>query len=70
MIHEYIIKVDESKPDIMGGVPLTEPAKELIRCRDCKHSKSYQNGTMFGCEFGNGLREPDWFCADGEKKDA
>ena len=40
----------------------------IVRCKDCKHSKSYQNGTMFGCEFGNGLRDADWFCADGERK--
>lgn len=41
--------------------------RELVRCRDCEHSKSYSNGKMFGCEFGNGLREPDWFCADGKR---
>ena len=43
-------------------------APELVRCKDCEHSKSYSNGEMFGCEFGNGLHEPDWFCADGKRR--
>ena len=41
----------------------------VVRCKDCKRSKSYSNGEMFGCEFGNGLREPDWFCADGVREE-
>ena len=44
--------------------------RELVRCKVCKHSKSYSNGKMFGCEFGNGLREPDWFCADGVREES
>lgn len=43
--------------------------RPLVRCKDCEHSKSYSNGKMFGCEFGNGLREPDWFCADGVREE-
>ena len=45
-----------------------EDRQPVVRCKDCEHSKSYSNGKMFGCEFGNGLREPDWFCADGERR--
>lgn len=39
MIHEYIIKVDDTKTDIMGGTPLEEPPKELVRCKDCVYWK-------------------------------
>lgn len=35
MTHEYIIKVDDEKRDIMGGMPLEEQPKELVRCKDC-----------------------------------
>jgi len=34
---EYIIKVDDSKPYIMGGRPLLDKPQELIRCADCIH---------------------------------
>ena len=57
---EYIIKVDESKKDIMGGMPLVEQAKELIRCCDCLH-KNY-------CSIHDAKYLDDWFCADGERK--
>ena len=32
---EYIIKVDEEKKDIMGGMPLMDKPQELVRCKDC-----------------------------------
>lgn len=58
MIHEYIIKVDDTKADIMGGIPLEEPPKELVRCPECVYKKnciSTENGV-----------EPDGFCKWGE----
>ena len=67
---EYIIKVDVSKPDIMGGMPLMEPAKELIRCKDCIHYRYYglTDDTVSKCTIGY-CENPDkeWFCADGER---
>ena len=60
MIREYIIKVDESKPDITGGVPLTEPAKELVRCKDCKHRPPEPNWETY--ESGFDLKFPDNEC--------
>lgn len=33
-------------------------AKEIVRCRDCRHSRACQHSA-----------DPDWFCADGERKD-
>ena len=62
---EYIITVDESKPDIMGSVPLIEPPKELIRCKDCrKHGDIACPLWTDAVEFET---DDDWFCADGEK---
>lgn len=57
---EYIIKVDESKQ--IGSVPLMEPPKELIRCRDCKRHQENN------CEVLIGVYNPYWFCADGERR--
>lgn len=80
MIKEYIIKIDEdqSKKDIHGGYPLIETPLELIRCKDCKHLEHLswmdeKNGKK--CYVCNkhtftGMREEEWFCADGERMDA
>lgn len=70
MIREYIIKVDDTKADIMGGIPLEEPPKELVRCKDCRFGEEW--GRLVGCGSMKGFgitHKPDWFCADGERKD-
>lgn len=48
--------------------------QELIRCKDCKHGQyeEWDNGecvdkTVY-CD-GYGIHKPDWFCADGERKE-
>lgn len=64
MIHEYIIKVDDEKRDIMGGMPLEEQPKELVRCKDCKHRGTWQCWQYF---IGH-KTEDDFFCADGERE--
>lgn len=58
MIREYIIKVDDTKTDIMGGIPLEEPPKELVRCPGCVYKNTCISTT-------NGV-EPDGFCKWGE----
>ena len=42
--------------------------RPIVRCKDCKHSMSYENG-FYGCGKGHGLQLGDWFCADGERRD-
>lgn len=70
-VKEYIITVDESKPDIMGSVPLIEPPKELIRCKECIH---WDKGHTEECDnldsvcFHNGWCKPDWFCPNGKRR--
>ena len=69
---EYIIKIGD-EPDIMGNYPLTEKAKELVRCKDCKHftQTKFDNDGFGHCHDWMGWKETttDWFCADGERKD-
>jgi hypothetical protein len=48
-------------------------APELIRCKDCKWWHESETHKGYGdCGQANGitLKSSDWFCADGEKKDA
>lgn len=72
---EYIIKVDDSKPDAMGSVPLMDKPKELVRCVDCKHGCLMASGKVYMCESPEQnkkicvhVHKPDWFCADGERE--
>ena len=41
----------------------------IIRCKDCKwwhhNSTCYNENVKFGC-----YRKSDWFCAEGERRDA
>ncbi len=65
---EYIIKIDESKHDIMDSVPLMKPPKELVRCKDCRYYKPEYVDEE--CRlFNDFTTDPDWFCADGERKE-
>lgn len=43
--------------------------KELVRCNECKHlgdNDGYYFCNAIGIAFGD---KPDWFCADGERKE-
>ena len=43
--------------------------RELVRCFNCKHgneSDLYEN--YIECPYYESVRDPDWFCADGEAK--
>lgn len=47
------------------------PDGELVRCKDCKH---WDKGHTEECDnlnsicFHNGWCKPDWYCADGERR--
>jgi len=48
---------------------------ELIRCKDCKHVCMCDATEMFPdipvyakCTLTDEVHEPDWFCADGERR--
>ena len=41
-------------------------AMPVVRCKDCKHYDSETQSCLDGLD---GIFQPDWFCADGERKD-
>ena len=43
-------------------------AVPVVRCRDCKHGRQYATNAI-DCEYRELATEPDWFCADGERKE-
>lgn len=42
-------------------------APELIRCKDCKHWNKEEHDCNI--KVGHFTAPPDWYCADGERKD-
>lgn len=44
------------------------PVKELVRCKDCKHGKLYDNNQSVACDYEELSKDPDFFCAYGERK--
>jgi len=55
---------------IEDAITLLKEQPEIIRCRDCKHgADTIINGEYLFKTCGGVNHEPDWFCADGEKKD-
>ena len=40
--------------------------EEIVRCKDCKHYDSETQSCLDGLD---GIFQPDWYCADGERKD-
>ena len=49
---------------IIEGLEKLKPAdvRPVVLCRDCKHRDNVRNGACMA-------RRPDWFCADGEKRE-
>lgn len=41
---------------------------ELVRCRDCRYAMDCFEKKA--CKLNNGTHMPDWFCADGKRRDA
>ena len=49
---------------------------ELVRCKDCKHRSDIMydyygnpNNKVYVCQINDLAKKPDWFCADGERKE-
>lgn len=48
----------------------TIDAVEIVRCKDCKHSKRMcQPWYDLVCEKHGNANTPDWFCGDGKRRD-
>ena len=60
---EIVFNVDEQNFFAMDGLQW-----ELVRCKDCKHIKDCAINAPY-CDKGHFFNgNPDWFCADGERK--
>lgn len=75
--NEYAIKMlpeqridrpDMLRVEIRQGISV----KELVRCKDCKRwfaIKADDDGNVIEYYCVNGIHSPDWFCADGKRKE-
>lgn len=64
-----------AEPDELGVEMRLKEARELVMCKNCKHweadwkPNNVQDGVHF-CPMVSLVRRGDWFCANGERRDA
>lgn len=69
MLAEAIVLIPKSANK---GTEIQMDVLPLVLCKDCKH---WDEGHSEECDnsdsvcFHNGWCKPDWFCADGERKE-
>ena len=61
---EFIVRVID--PEEIQWYEEEPEIPELVRCKDCKHYDSETQSCLDGLD---GIFQPEWFCADGERKD-
>ena len=61
---EYIMQETEETTPIVSAWKRYEPVAELVRCKNCEYNR-HDNY----CECNHHETKPDWFCADGVKKE-
>lgn len=62
---EYIMRYEN---EVLQLLP--DKIQPLVRCKDCEHGEqSVLPNRHLWCRIHEFYREPDWFCADGERKD-
>ena len=55
---------------IEDAIAMLKEQPEIIRCKDCKHgADTIINGEYLFKTCRGVNHEPDWFCADGERRD-
>ena len=42
---------------------------EVVRCKDCVNKECFGRDGKIVCDLDGFLHDPDWFCADGKRKD-
>ena len=70
-IKEQQLDIDALKSTIQGMVEgqciiAGNKRTDIVRCKDCKHYDADEQSCLDGLD---GIFLPDWFCADGVKKD-
>ena len=69
LLKEYQKTRLEIAHEMVSSSILMYQGKELVQCKDCKHGYLYDFGQSVDCEFNELAKDPDWFCADGERRD-
>ena len=59
-MREFIVSED-FHPEVRGY-------EELVRCKDCINKECFGRDGKIVCDLDGFLHDPDWFCADGERK--
>jgi len=66
----------ESYIKVGGDYQWSDNHGELIRCEDCKHRSKEMydyygdpNNKVYVCQIHDLAKKPDWFCADGERRE-
>ena len=60
---------DELKMFAYDALVLLKEQSKIIRCKDCKHgADTVINGEYLFKTCGGVDHEPDWFCANGERR--
>ena len=73
-VEEGWIKFDTEKDTniyihLIRDIAPSTDAVEVVRCKDCKHSKYAEPGMVYCPLAVGGWVEEDWFCKGGERKD-
>ncbi len=50
---------------VTDAIVLLKEQPQIVRCKDCK----YYNSLMGHCKDGRGYPSPEWFCADGLRRE-
>ena len=66
LLKEQEERIEIQKENFATMVAQIAVQPQIVRCRDCKYGNVTFNGIVL-CSKG-GMRKPDWFCADGERK--
>ena len=59
--------MDWQVKELIGKMP-TIDAVEVVRCKDCKCLRFYEDGTWWCEQTEREIINPNWFCADGKEK--
>lgn len=69
MIREYIIGDFFLPDEVIKHAVENDVMRELVRCKDCKNGRLYDNNRSVACDYEELSKDPDFFCAYGERKD-
>ena len=66
---EYIIRINDNDVVDSDGNKRIEEIHELVRCKDCKNVECEGVEGLLVCEMSGFSHSPEFFCADGERKE-